>query len=119
MVQLSASGMSIGLGARRVFSLILNRFNMDGYLCDPERRNGGRGSASLGGINWVNPPRLQDPDHAIVLTEIFFSTICSLVTELPALPPLSRSDNSALYRNLRRELVHALAAKPRSHSEAM
>ncbi len=42
MVQLSAAGLSIGLGGRRVFSLILSRFNMDNHLCDPEKRNGSR-----------------------------------------------------------------------------
>lgn len=123
LVQLSASGLSIGLGARRVFALLLSRFNMDGHLCDPERRNqlGTTGPASfMPGTNiWVNPPRLQDPDHAIVLSESFFSTLCVLVTELPPPPPRSATDNSALRQSIRRELLHALASEPRSRSEAM
>jgi hypothetical protein len=41
LVQMSAAGMSIGLGARRVFALLICRFSMDGYLCDPERRTQG------------------------------------------------------------------------------
>jgi hypothetical protein len=127
LVQLSAAGMSCGLGARRVFSLLLSRFSMDGYLCDPERRTqaalGGssNGSASFGSSlsGWVNPPRLQDPDHAVILAESFFSTLCVLVTELPPGPPKSTSDDSPLRRSIRRELLHALAAEPRTHSEAM
>lgn len=51
MVQLSASGFNVGLGARRVYSLLTNRFSLDGYLCDPDRRN------SFGRIGWVKPPR--------------------------------------------------------------
>ena len=113
MVQLSASGFNIGLGARRVFSLLTNRFSMDGYLCDPDRRN------SFGKVGWVKPPRLQDPDHAELLAESFFTTLCVIVSDLPAPPPTSQSDNSPLRRNLRRELLHALAVEPRSHSEAM
>ena len=125
LVQLSAAGLSIGLGARRVFGLLINRFSMDGYLCDPERRiqgsssspsSGGYGSGSGG---WVNPPRLQDPDHAAALSESFFATMCVLVTELPPPPPTSPSDDLALRQRMRRELLHALAAEPRSHSEAM
>jgi Proteolysis_6 C-terminal len=126
LVQLSASGMSVGLGSRRIFSLLLSRFTMDGYLCDPEKRShmSSSGSSSPGpyasGMNsWVNPPRLQDPDHAIVLSESFFSTMCVLVTELPPPPPASASDTIALRQSIRRELVHALASEPRSRSEAM
>jgi len=123
LVQLSASGLSIGLGARRVFSLLLSRFNMDGHLCDPERRtqSGSNNPAPfIPGANiWVNPPRLQDPDHAIVLSESFFSTLCVLVTELPPPPPRLASDNSALRQSIRRELLHALASEARSRSEAM
>lgn len=123
LVQMSASGLSIGLGARRVFSLLLSRFNMDGHLCDPERRspsNSGSHASYIPGSNiWVNPPRLQDPDHAVVLSESFFSTLCVLVTELPPPPPRSSVDNSALRQSIRRELLHALASEPRSRSEAM
>ncbi|KAL7569357.1 hypothetical protein ACA910_010445 [Epithemia clementina (nom. ined.)] len=156
LVQLSATGWNVGLGARRVFALLLSRFNMDGYLCDPERRSTGGGSpaptsnssgspamaaaaasmmhhhphhrlpGAVGGgmanpntFMWVNPPRLQDPDHAVVLSESFFSTLCVLVTELPPPPPRSSSDNSALRQSIRRELLHALASEPRSRSEAM
>ena len=123
LVQLSASGMSIGLGARRVLSLLINRFSLDGYLCDPERRSaasvGGNGSYASGLGTWVNPPRLQDHDHATVLSESLFSTLCILVTELPPPPPISSSDETWLRQSIRRELIHALAAEPRSHSAAM
>ena len=123
LVQLSASGMSIGLGARRVLSLLINRFSMDGYLCDPERRSvvntGGNGSYATGLGAWVNPPRLQDPDHATILSESLFSTLCILVTELPPPPPISSSDETWLRQSIRRELIHALAAEPRSHSAAI
>jgi hypothetical protein len=123
LVQLSASGMSCGLGARRVFSLLLSRFSMDGYLCDPERRSqvSVTSPSSFGSAMsiWVNPPRLQDPEHAVILTESFLSTLCVIVTELPLLPATSSTDDSSLRLSIRRELVHALAAEPRSHSEAM
>jgi hypothetical protein len=122
LVQLSAAGMSVGLGARRVFSLLISRFSLDGYLCDPERRTsaGSSGGAYTTGLGaWVNPPRLQDPEHAVVLSESFFITLCVLVTELPPPPPNSSSDELWLRQSIRRELVHALAAEPRSHSAAM
>ena len=123
LVQLSAAGMSVGLGARRVFALLISRFSMDGYLSDPERRtNVGTGSSTAYGSGfgaWVNPPRLQDPDHAIVLSESFFATLCVLVTELPPPPPISPADETWLRQSIKRELVHALAAEPRSHSAAM
>ena len=129
LVQLSAAGLSVGLGARRVFSLLISRFSMDGYLCDPERRmqsggssptsaGAGYGSASSNSY-WVNPPRLQDADHAIVLSESFFATLCIIVTELPPPPPITSSDDTWLRQSIRRELLHALVAEPRSHSEAM
>ena len=131
MVQFSAAGFSVGLGARRVFALLLSRFSLEGYLCDPERRGSGlspTGSVASGGgspnsygpsSGWVNPPRMQDPDHAVALAECFFSTICILVTELPSPPPTSAADSSALRCSMKRELLHALVAEPRSHSEAM
>lgn len=121
LVQLSAAGMTCGLGARRVFTLLLNRFSMDGYLCDPERRVHGVAASPSNGPSaiWVNPPRLQDPDHAIVLAEAFFSTLCVLVTELPSPPQTSPDDDVFLRQSIRRELLHALAAEPRTHSEAM
>ena len=150
LVQLSASGWNVGLGSRRVYALLLSRFNMDGHLCDPERRTMGGGSAATGvsgsspavaaaaasmmhhhshhhpggmvnqnSYLWVNPPRLQDPDHAVVLSESFFSTLCVLVTELPPPPPRSSSDSNSLHQSIRRELLHALASEPRSRSEAM
>eukprot|EP00560_Eucampia_antarctica_P005265 CAMPEP_0197835254 /NCGR_PEP_ID=MMETSP1437-20131217/25245_1 /TAXON_ID=49252 ORGANISM="Eucampia antarctica, Strain CCMP1452" /NCGR_SAMPLE_ID=MMETSP1437 /ASSEMBLY_ACC=CAM_ASM_001096 /LENGTH=152 /DNA_ID=CAMNT_0043440541 /DNA_START=337 /DNA_END=790 /DNA_ORIENTATION=+ len=119
----------MGLGARRVFTLLVSRFSMDGYLCDPEKRcsiaigRSGSGGISptnsYGGIGWVNPPRLLDPDHAVALSESFFATICLLVTEIPSPPPLSYSDDNVLRSSVRRELLHALAAEPRSHSEAL
>jgi hypothetical protein len=113
MVQLSASGFNIGLGSRRVFSLLSNRFSLDGYLCDPDRRS------SFGKDCWVKPPRMQEPEHAELLAESFFTTLCILVSDLPAPPPLSLNDDSVLRRNLRREVLHALAVEPRSHSEAL
>jgi hypothetical protein len=124
LVQLSAAGMSVGLGARRVFALLLNRFNLDGYLCDPEKRVSSpilpTVASPLGSMSvWVNPPRLQDPDHAELLSECFFSTLCVLVTELPPPPPIFARDDTCLRLSIRRELLHALAAEPRSRSEAM
>jgi len=119
LVQLSASGMSVGLGARRVLLLLINRFSMEGYLCDPERRPVGSGSYTTGLGAWINPPRLNDPNHATILSESLFSTLCILVTELPPPPPISSSDETWLRQSIRRELIHALAAKPRSHSAAM
>mmetsp|Transcript_17876 Transcript_17876/g.25261 ORF Transcript_17876/g.25261 Transcript_17876/m.25261 type:complete len:2379 (-) Transcript_17876:136-7272(-) len=124
LVQLSSSGMSVGLGPRRVFSLLLTRFGMDGYLCDPELRflkTEAESSSSGQNIrqNYVNPPIMQDPEHAIILSEAFFCTLCVLVTELPSPPPFSRTDDNALRRNIRRELLHALASEPRTYSEAM
>ena len=120
LVQLSASGMSCGLGARRVFALLLSRFSMDGYLCDPERRVqvSAANSGAYGSV-WINPPRLQDPDHAVVLSESLFATLCVVVSELPPPPAESPEDDSSLRQTVRRELLHALAAEPRSHSEAM
>jgi hypothetical protein len=123
LLQLSSAGFSIGLGAKRVFALMLSRFSMDGYLCDPERRtqpSSPRGSGYVsGGNQWVNPPRLQDPDHAAALAETFFGTMCVVVTELPAPPPTTPTDFSSLRTSIKRKLLHALAAEPRSHSEAM
>jgi hypothetical protein len=125
LIQLSAAGLSVGLGARKVFELLKSRFSIDGYLCDPERRtqigstSPSGGSYGTGISQWVNPPRMQDPDHAVVLSESFFLTLCILVTELPPPPPISDRDDTWLRRSIRRELVHALVAEPRSHSEAM
>lgn len=124
MVQLSAAGMSAGLGSRRVFNLLLSRFSMDGYLCDPERKppmssSGAASPFAASMTTWVNPPRLQDPDHAVVLAESFFSTLCVVVTELPPPPPISKADTAPLQQTIRRELLHALASEPRSRSEAM
>lgn len=113
MVQMSACGFNVGLGARRVYSLLLNRFSLDGYLCDPDRKN------SFGRVGWVKPPRMQEPEHPELLAESFFTTVSVLVSDLPPPPPISLDDNSVLRRNLRRELLHALAVEPRSHSEAM
>jgi len=42
LVQLSAAGLSIGLGARREFGRLISRFSKNVYLCDPERRVGPR-----------------------------------------------------------------------------
>lgn len=127
LVQVSAAGMSLGLGARRVYSLLLSRYSMEGHLVDPERRthSGGTssptGNMSYGGNTspWINPPRLLDQDHAVVLAEAFFGTICVLVSELPSPPPQSVADNTPLKRSIRRELVHSLVAEPRTRSEAL
>jgi len=120
MVQLSASGLSIGLGARRVFSLLLSRFDLDGFLCDPERKQGNRSPTGANMISsWVSPPIMQDPDHAPALAEALFSTLCILVTELPPPPPKSSSDNSSIRIHIRRGLIHALAVQPLTNSKAM
>jgi hypothetical protein len=123
MVQLSASGFSIGLAARRVFSLLISRFDLDGFLCDLEKRTGNKSPTNadknIGSINWVMPKRLQDPEHAQVLMEAFFSTLCVMVTELPSPPPLSTSDNSPMKANIRRELLHALSTNPLTYSKAI
>ncbi|KAL7473331.1 hypothetical protein ACHAXS_013787 [Conticribra weissflogii] len=116
MVQLSSCGFNVGLGARRVFALLTNRFSMDGYLCDPDRRVPGNSYVRPG---WVKPPRMQDPEHAELLAESFFTTVCIIVSDLPPPPPSSLNDDSVLRQSLRRELLHALAVEPRSHSEAM
>mmetsp|Transcript_26458 Transcript_26458/g.74018 ORF Transcript_26458/g.74018 Transcript_26458/m.74018 type:complete len:3261 (+) Transcript_26458:550-10332(+) len=121
LIQLSAAGMSAGLGARRIFNLLISRFTLDGYLCDPERRSSTlntRSSYTAGLGIWINPPRLQDPDHAVVLSESFFSTLCVIVTELPSPPPISTADETWLRQSIKRELIHALAAEPRSYSAA-
>ncbi len=76
-------------------------------------------NSSRGDIEWVMPRRLQDPEHAQVLMEAFFSTICVLITELPAPPPSSVADTVGLASNVRRELLHVLAANSLSHSKAM
>ncbi len=111
MVQLSACGLSIGLGARRVFSLLLSRFHLEGFLCDPEKKNGSR--------SWVMPPILQDPDHAPSLAEALFTTLCVLVTELPPPPPTSNADNLPMRIHVRRGLLHSLAVNSLSYSKAM
>jgi len=113
MVQLSACGFNVGLGARRVFALLINRFSLDGYLCDPDRHS------RFGKREWVKPPRLRDVDHAELLAESFFATLCVLVTDLPPPPPSSYQDNEVMGNIIKRELLHALAVEPRSHSEAM
>jgi hypothetical protein len=94
---------------------------MDGYLCDPERRVQGTASSPTNTYSgmWVNPPRLQDPEQAVALSDSFFTTMSILVTELPSPPPIAPNDDLSLRDSLRRELLHALAAEPRSHSEAM
>ena len=63
--------------------------------------------------------RMSETEHPELLAESFFTTLCVIVSDLPAPPPTSLDDNSVLRRNLRRELLHALAVEPRSHSEAM
>ena len=123
MVQLSASGFSIGLGARRVFNLLLSRFSLENFLCDLERKVGNKSPTSptkgSGSIDWVIKKRLQDPEHAEVLMEALFATICILVTELPPPPPVSASDTTGMKTSVRRELLHALATSPLTYSKAM
>ena len=122
LVQFSAAGFEIGLGARRVLALLLSRYSVDGYLKDPEiqpidattRRSASR---------WKQPPRLSDSDHAQILAESLFALLCVLVTELPPPPPLSSARDSSgtdghVSLVMRRELLHALAAEPKSYSEA-
>lgn len=120
MVQLSAAGFSVGLGARRVFALILSRFDLEGFLCDLERKpmNKSIGEKSEL-VDWVMPKRLQDPEHAQVLMEAFFSILCILVTELPPPPPTTNSDVSTIKTKIRRELLHNLAVKPLTYSKAI
>jgi len=119
LIQFSASGMSSGLGAARIFTLMLSRFGMEGYLCDIERKPPLSYAVDETDVLWENPPRLQDPDHAVMLAESFFSTLCVLVTELPPPPPTSSRDDTPLRQSIRRELLHALITEPRSYSEAM
>ncbi len=64
MVQLSASGFNACFGVQRVFSLLTSRFSLDGYLCDPNYRS------SFGKVCWVNPPRMQELNHAELLAEL-------------------------------------------------
>jgi len=118
LVQVAAAGYGLGLGPRRTFTLLMSRYSMDGYLCDPVRRNNTGQLAVRNNTGWVNPPRLQDPDHAVSLAEAFFTTVILLVTELPPPNPISSKDDTGLRRSMRRELLHALAAESRSHSEA-
>lgn len=123
MVQLSAAGFSFGLGASRAFALILSRFDLEGFLCDLERRNTvvpqSDNDEVVIPIEWVLPKRLQDPEHAQVLMEAFFSTLCVLVTELPSPPPLSSNDGDFMKSKIRRELLHALVVQPLTYSKAM
>ena len=119
LVQLSISGFSIGLGARRSFGLLMSRFNLDGYLCDPVNKGVAKNAAGIENESWVNPPLLSDPDCAVVMAEAFFSTLCMLVTELPPPPPLSKEDTTIMKLSMRRELLHALAAESKSYSEAL
>ena len=97
---------------------------MDGYLCDPERKPGYKiaKSGPQSGFRpniWVHPPRLQDPEHASILAESFFTSLCVLVTEMPTPPPNSNDDFASVHSTIRRELVHVLAAEPRTYSEAL
>lgn len=120
MVQLSTSGLCIGLGARRVFSLILSRFDLEGYLCDVEKKGQGRSPTNGGaGSQWKTPPNIQDVDHAPSLAEALFTTICVLVTELPPPPPLSNADDTFIRMHIRRGLLHSLSVAPLSYSKAM
>ncbi len=120
LVQLSASGLCIGLGAKRVFSLILSRFELEGYLCDIEKKSASRSPTNAGlGTQWVLPPNIQDVDHAASLAEALFTTICVLVTELPPPPPSSSSDDYFMRQQIRRGLLHSLAVTSLSYSKAM
>ncbi len=95
-----------------VLNIMLNRFSMDGYLCDLQS-NGNDPKL------FAKPPSLQDMDHAPLLAEAFFTSVCHLVTEIPPPPPIGDDDDTNLERALKRELVHTLATEPKSHSEAM
>ena len=94
-----------------ILSLILNRFSMEGYLCDLQRNSGENGT-------WIKPPYLHDSSHAPVLAEAVFTTLCHLVTELPPMPACNEDDTSILERAVKRELVHGLATEAKSYSEA-
>jgi hypothetical protein len=123
LVQFSASGFEIGLGARRVLSLLLSRYSIEGYLKDPELQRKDSASSRRSASKWKQPPRLSDPDQAQVLAESLFALLCILVTELPPPPPLSSARDSTgtdghVSLVMRRELLHALAAEPKSYSEA-
>lgn len=123
LVQLSTAGFSVGLGARRVFSLILSRFTLDGFLCDLERKNTNTSPTHSEKTQpsdiWVLPRRLQDMDHCQVLMEGLFSTLCALVTELPHPPEFVPNENHSMKTLIRRELLHALATQNLSYSKAM
>jgi len=115
LVQLACgSGIGVGVGVGAcdgILQLMLNRFSVEGYLCDPQCNDKGA---------WVKPrPFLQDADHAPVLAEALFVTLCHLVTELPRPPPTDEADTSSLEDAVRREVLHTLAAEPKSHSEAL
>jgi hypothetical protein len=123
LVQLSAAGFSVGLGARRVFSMILSRFALEGFLCDLERKSTNmsptHSEQSKPSEMWVLPRRLQDMDHCQVLMEGFFSSLCVIVTELPPPPDFFPNENCSMKKLIRRELLHALATQNLSYSKAM
>ena len=98
-------------GCVGMLQLMLNRFSVEGYLCDPQ--------CSAANV-WAKPrPYLQDADHAPVLAEALFATLCCLVTELPRPPPTHAHDTDGLEEAVRREVLHTLASEPKSHSEAL
>ena len=123
LVQLSAAGFSVGLGARRVFSMILSRFALEGFLCDLERKNANmsptHSEKSPPSDIWVLPRRLQDMDHCQVLMEGLFSLLCVIVTELPHPPDFIPNEHHSMKALIRRELLHALATQNLSYSKAM
>jgi hypothetical protein len=67
----------------------------------------------------VNPPRLQDQDHASILAESFFTSLCVLVTELPPSPPTSSDDFASIRSTIRRELINVLTTQLFTHSETL
>jgi len=115
LLQFSAAGFTLA-GPIRTFGLMVNRFSLDGYMCDPTLRPGGPTGA--GGSPWANPPRMSDQDHAALLTESFFVLLCLLVTEMPPPAPAHAGDTAPLDAVIRRELLHALSIGPCAYSEA-
>ena len=95
-----------------ILQLIFNRFNMENFLCDLQRNRGETSGT------WIKPPSLHDMEHAPILAESIFTTLCHLVTELPPPPPTNEDDEEILERVIKRELIHALATEAYSYSEA-
>ena len=112
ILQFSAAGGSAGLGAKLTWDLMTTRFSLDGYLTDLVPKD-----SRCGG--WVDPPKLEEPEHSLLMLESFFHTLNVLVTELPPPPPKNPAEESAIITSIvRRELIHKLVASDNpTHSE--